>query len=95
MPTEILSLIELAKIFGFAALIYWIWQLDHKANNAFFSEFMKQQGEREKANFAFMTELSENLVIQNGLLVKLVEKVENNQWCPYLRELQKRGENNR
>lgn len=88
---EFINFAELAKVFGFPALIFTMWYLYHKSSNAQLTTIIEQQNKREEDNFTLLKDMIENNIIQNGLLSQIRELIINNQWCPYMKEFQRKG----
>lgn len=86
--TDIQMLIEITKIIGFPALIFGIWFFYHKSSTMQLNKIIDMQAERERANFNLLKDMIDKMDLQSGLLQKLVERVNSNQFCPYVRDLQ-------
>lgn len=94
--SETAFFIEVIKVIGFPAVIFSIWFIDHKSQekqqketvNAF-NKIIDEQARREERNFRLLKEMLETNQYHGSLLSEIKEKINTNQWCPYVKELQK------
>lgn len=77
---------DILKILGTSGVVFVMWYLYHK-------ETVKQLNTVIANHFKLITDLVDTLNLHNGLLQKMIEKIDTNQWCPYVRQVQKRGDN--
>jgi Fe2+ transport system protein B len=81
--TDISAFTGLAKLLGFPALIFAMWYLYHKAT-------VEQMNRIIETNFNLLRQMIEQMSVNSGLLASIREKIDSNQWCPYLKNIQKR-----
>lgn len=92
-------LIEIVKAIGFPAVIFVIWFLYHKSqveqqkqsskdNVKMFTKIIDEQAQREERNYKLLKEMLETHQYHGALLSVIKEKIDTNQWCPYIKEIQ-------
>lgn len=93
--TEAAFLIEVIKVIGFPAVIFAIWFIDHKSQEKqqkdtveAFNKIIDEQAKREERNFNLLREMLETNNFHGSILSEIKEKINTNQWCPYLKNIQ-------
>ena len=94
--TETTFFVEIIKNLGVAALIFVIWYIDHQSQQKqqkdtveAFNKIIDEQAKREERNFNLLKEMLETNQYHGSLLSRICEKIDNNQWCPYIKNLNK------
>nr|BDD46389.1 hypothetical protein 7 [bacterium] len=72
-------LIDVAKFYGFPALIFIIWFLYHRSQTQTFKDIIDK-------NFKLLGGLLESIQYQSSMLSKITEQIQSNQFCPLMRK---------
>ncbi|MBQ8475611.1 hypothetical protein IJ531_00960 [bacterium] len=84
MPQE---MIEFVKIAGCGGLLFLVFYLYHKTSSAQMMKIIDN-------NFKILEQLIAQGTLQTSYLQEIKTAIFNNLWCPYVRELHKKGVNN-
>ena len=88
---------ELVKNVGFPAVIFLIWYLYHESqvrlwtttseNNAkIFERILSERNLRDERDFDLMKGIVETMQFQGAIVARMEGKIDNNQFCPIVRE---------
>lgn len=94
---------EIFKTFGVSAIGIVIWVIYHKSTVKTFEQIIAEQAKREEQNLKFMQNMWESnfkllqgmlerMDFQGSQLIRITEKIDSNQWCPYVRDIQHKSE---
>lgn len=72
-------LIEIAKVYGFPALIFIMWFIYHNSQTKTFKNIIDN-------NFTLLAGLLESIQYQSSMLSKITEQISSNQFCPLMRK---------
>ena len=90
---DLASILELAKLIGFPAIIVWMWWITQQTFRDNLSAMQQQHktdfeflNNQHKEDFAVLNEFAEAIRLTGGQLMKLNENIRTNQFCPTVRQ---------